>query len=95
MKIKKVVLSIASWAGTKREKLNISWPKIILAIALFATAAGALFSTKTLTDVNKNIALAKEAARPANVKIIKITDSTCQDCFYVDTAFTYFYKQNF
>ncbi|OGC52386.1 hypothetical protein A2982_00830 [candidate division WWE3 bacterium RIFCSPLOWO2_01_FULL_39_13] len=94
MKIKKVVLSIASWAGTKREKLNISWPKIILAIALFATAAGALFSTKTLTDVNKNIALAKEAARPANVKIIKITDSTCQDCFDVDTAVTDFKKQN-
>ncbi|OIP57282.1 MAG: hypothetical protein AUK12_03630 [Candidatus Levybacteria bacterium CG2_30_37_29] len=94
MKMKKVIFNIVSWLGIKREKLNISWPKIILAIALFTTVTGALFSTKTLTEVNKNIAVAKEAARPATVKITKITASDCQDCFDVDTAVANFKKQN-
>jgi len=94
MKMNKIISIIALWVNTSNKKLNISWPKIILAIALFATVAGALFSTKTLTDVNRNIAVAKEAARPATVKIIKITALNCQDCFDVDAAVTDFKKQN-
>lgn len=86
MNKKDVISSIGS--------LNIPWPKIILAVTLFATIAGALFSTKTLTDVNKNIAAAKEAARPANVKIIKITTPNCTDCFNVDNDIASFKKLN-
>ena len=70
------------------------WPKIILIVTLSATVIGALVSTKTLATINKNIAAAKEAARPANVKIIKITTPNCQDCFNVDAAVNDFKKQN-
>lgn len=94
MNKKDVISSIASRVGNNRGELNIPWPKIILAVTLFATIAGALFSTKTLTDVNKNIAAAKEAARPANVKIIKITTPNCTDCFNVDNDIASFKKLN-
>lgn len=86
MNRKDVVSSIGS--------LNITWPKIILTVTLLATVIGALVSTKTLVAVNKNIATAKEAARPANVKIVKISVPNCQDCFNIDTAISDFKKQN-
>lgn len=86
MKRKDVVSSIGA--------LNITWPKVILFITLAATVIGALVSTKTLVAVNKNIAAAKEAARPANVKIIKIATPNCQDCFNIDAAISDFKKQN-
>ncbi|PIY80479.1 MAG: hypothetical protein COY80_02740 [Candidatus Pacebacteria bacterium CG_4_10_14_0_8_um_filter_42_14] len=68
--------------------------KIILAIALFATVAGALLSTKTLVNIDNTIATAKETARPANVKIIKITTPNCADCFNLDSVVADFKKQN-
>ena len=78
----------------KDRELNVAWPKLILAITLLATVIGALVSTKTLVAINKNITAAKEAARPANVKIIKLTTPNCQDCFDVNTAVNNFKKQN-
>lgn len=63
-------------------------------LALAASLGGALFSTKTLAIINKNIAAAKEVARPANVKIVKITAPNCQDCFNVDSAVLDFKKSN-
>lgn len=75
-------------------KLNIPWPKIILAVTLLATIAGALISTKTLADINKNIAATKEAARPANIKIIKITAPKCTDCFNINEAVLGFKRLN-
>ena len=74
--------------------MSIPWPKIFLGVALLTTIAGALFSTKTLAVINKNIAVAKEAARPANVKIVKITTPNCQDCFNVEAAVAGFKKLN-
>lgn len=94
MNRKNVLSSISSRVGSKKRELNITWPKIILFITLFATVIGALVSTKTLVAVNKNIATAKEAARPANVKIVKITTPNCSDCFNVDSAINDFKKQN-
>ena len=67
---------------------------IILVVILLATIAGALVSTKVLTDINKNIAAAKEVARPANIKIVKITAPNCQDCFNVEAAISDFKKLN-
>lgn len=78
----------------KKKKLNIPLPKIILTVTLIATIIGALVSTRTLVAINKNISAAKEAARPANVKIIKITTPNCQDCFNIDTAINNFKKLN-
>ena len=74
--------------------MNIAWPKIFLGVALVATVAGALFATKTLSGVEKNIAAAKEAARSANVTLTKITTPNCKDCFDVETAVAAFKKQN-
>ena len=74
--------------------VNLPWQKIFLGIALIATIAGALFATKTLSGIDKNIAAAKEAQRPANVKLTKITTFQCVDCFNLDNAVAIFKKQN-
>lgn len=86
MKRKDVIWSIGAQ--------SITWPRVILFVTLAATVIGALVSTKTLAAINKNIAAAKEAARPANVRIIKISVPSCQDCFNVDAAISDFKKQN-
>ena len=80
--------------SAERREVNIPWPKVFLGIALVATVAGALFATKTLAGIDKNIAAAKEAARPANIKITKITTPQCPDCFNVDDAIATLKKQN-
>lgn len=72
----------------------LNMQKILLTIALLATISGALFSTRTLAIINKNIATVKEVARPANVKIVKITAPNCLDCFNVDSAILDFKKSN-
>lgn len=73
--------------------VTLPWQKIFLGVALVATVAGALFATKTLAGVEKNIAAAKESARPVNVTLTKITAS-CTDCFDLETAIADFKKQN-
>lgn len=74
--------------------IRIPWPKVFLWFALIATIGGALFATKILISIEKNIAAAKEAARPANVIITKITASSCSDCFNLEDAVGTFKKQN-
>lgn len=68
--------------------------KVLLGITLLAAVMGALFSTKILADINKNIAAEREAQRPANVKILKITAANCADCFNLDSAIVGFKKLN-
>lgn len=60
--------------------------KIILYTILLATVVGGVFSTRILTNINKNITEAKEASRPANIKIVKISTPDCNDCFSIDKA---------
>lgn len=74
--------------------VNLPWPKIFLGVTLIATVAGALFATKTLSGIDKNIANAKEEARAANIKLTKITTPNCVDCFSIDTAVSTLKKQN-
>ncbi len=70
------------------------WGRVFLWVALIATIGGALFAAKTLSIINKNIADAKEAARPADVKITIITAPDCAGCFTVQSAVANFKKQN-
>lgn len=79
---------------TQRRVVNLPWPKIFLAVTLLATVGGALFATKTLSGIEKNIANAKEEARAANIKITKITIPNCTDCFSIDNAVSALKKQN-
>lgn len=81
-------------APSKRSAVKLSWPKVFLSISFAATVTGALFATKTLAALDKNIAAAKEEARAANIKIIKITTPSCSDCFHIDDALTTLKKQN-
>ncbi len=74
--------------------IDIPLEKVFLWVALIATIGGALFATKTLSTINKNIAVAKEAARPANIKITIITTPDCADCFNAQSAVANFKKQN-
>ncbi len=80
--------------GANIREINLPWPKIFLGITLVATIAGALFATKTLSGIEKNIAVVKEAQRPADIKLTKITTPNCNDCFNVDEAISTFKKQN-
>ncbi len=73
---------------------NFLWPKIFLAVTLIATVGGALFATKTLSGIDKNIANAKEEARAANIQLTKITTPNCADCFSIDNAVSALKKQN-
>lgn len=75
-------------------EVSLPWLKIFLGMALIATVAGALFATKNLSTIEKNIAAAKEAQRPASVKIIKITTPDCSDCFNLEDTVEIFKKQN-
>lgn len=94
MNKKNVLSNIVLGMVTNKKELNIPWTKIFLTTALLATIIGALISTKTLIVINKNIAATKEAARPANVKIIKITAPNCKDCFNINDAVSGFKKLN-
>jgi len=77
----------------KKDK-SIVWTNIFLLVSLFAVVFGALVSTKISSTINKNIADAKEAVRPAKVKIIKIITSGCVECFNVNEAVSGFKKLN-
>lgn len=81
-------------APVSTREVNLQWPKIFLGVALAATVAGALFATKTLSGIEKNITASKEVQRPANVKITKITATSCSDCFNLEDAVGAFKKQN-
>ncbi len=74
--------------------VDIPWGKVFLWVALIATIGGALFATKTLSTINKNISAAKEAAKPANIKITIITAPDCADCFNVQDAVANFKNLN-
>ncbi len=74
--------------------VNLYWPKIFLGIALVATISGALFTTKTLSEIEKKRTAVKEEARPANIKVTKIITPNCTNCFSVDNAVAEFKKQN-
>jgi len=73
---------------------NMPWASVLLIVSLLAVVAGALVSTKSLAVINRNIADAKEAARPAKIKIIKITVPDCTECFSVREAVSEFKKLN-
>lgn len=74
--------------------ISVPWPKLFLFAALLAAVAGALFATKTVANIDKNLALAKEEARPANINLIKITVPDCKNCFAIDDAVAVLKKQN-
>ena len=94
MNWKSVLSDVGSGVRSKKEDLNITWPKIILSIGFLAAVIGALVSTETLATINKNIAKAEEEARPAEVAIVKIITPDCRYCFNVDLAVNDFKKQN-
>ena len=60
--------------------------QIVLVLALAASSVGAVFVTDMVMDMNREIAKAEEAARPAKLSIVKITAPDCADCFNVEAA---------
>lgn len=74
--------------------VNFPWTKIFLSVTLLATIGGALFATKMQAGIDKSIAIAKEDARPADIKITLITTPDCSDCFNLDKAVTAFKTLN-
>ncbi|AKM83525.1 hypothetical protein A2422_01495 [Candidatus Woesebacteria bacterium RIFOXYC1_FULL_31_51] len=76
-----------------KEKI-ITKTNIILGVIVISSLVGILFSTKTFIGFNKKVATLKEANKPVNVKITKITDSSCSNCFNIDNAISTFKKLN-
>ncbi len=77
-----------------KKGISIAWPKIFLASALLSTLTGAFVLTQTLINADKKTAEAKEAARPAKIKLTKISVPNCPDCFDLEGAVTDIKKQN-
>ncbi len=94
MKKKVQVQPVQKIASVQLRIVNLPWQKIFLGVALVAATGGALFATKTLSGIEKNIAAAKEEARPANIKVTKITTPDCTNCFSADDAVAALKKQN-
>lgn len=65
---------------------NFNAQKILLLLALAASVAGAVFVTQSVLDIDREMAKAKEAARPAKLSVVKITAPNCADCFNVEAA---------
>ncbi len=69
------------------------WPHVFLFTSLAAAVVGALVVTKTLAQREEKIAAAQEAARPANVRLTKITVAGCSACFDLAGAVASFKQQ--
>ncbi len=85
-------MRIPEWSSALGKR--IEWPHIFLVTALGATVLGAVFSTGTLFSIDKKIADAKEAARPASVTITIITAPSCADCFPLESGLNALKQQN-
>jgi Na+-translocating ferredoxin:NAD+ oxidoreductase RnfG subunit len=70
----------------KKKSLSLNYHlTIVLSIIIAVSASiGVIISAQTNTVVDQKIAEAKEAARPANIKITSIVDFNCTDCFSLD-----------
>ncbi len=78
----------------RKKVKNFPWSKVFLTVSLLSALVGVLASTKTLAQTDRKIAEAKEMARPANVKLTKISTPNCKECFNIDEAMATFKKQN-
>lgn len=76
------------------KELNIPWQKVFLWLALGSSVVGALVATKTLTQIEKTVADAREAAKPASISVVKIIAPDCTDCFAIDGALEELKKQS-
>lgn len=76
------------------KETEIHWSKLFLGVALFSALYGVLVSTQTLARLDRAIAEAKEAARPASIQLIQIIAPDCRDCFNLDEAVAALKKQN-
>jgi len=74
--------------------LNFKLFYIFGGILIFALVAGLVISFKTNAFVNKKAAEAEEAARPAEFKVILLSDSSCEDCFKLDGFLAAIQKEN-
>lgn len=84
--------------NTKKQKnilkINIWLGGIIGFIILIAISVNFIILGKTNNSLDKKIAEAKEAARPAELEIILIKDSTCSDCAQVEPTIEVIKKEN-
>lgn len=67
---------------------------ILIGLALIISLLGLFLSTQSVFTLDRAIIDAKEAARPADIKIVKITASGCKECFDAEKAVAEFKKQN-
>lgn len=63
-------------------------------VALGAGIIGTLLVSKTVFGIDRKIAAAREEARPAIIKVMKIIAPQCANCFVVDEALAELKKQN-
>jgi len=67
----------------KKKSLSLNYRfTIVLAVVIaISVSMGIMISARTNTVVDQKIAETKESIRPADLEIISIVDSNCDDCF--------------
>lgn len=73
---------------------NIAKSKNTLIIVNFILFLGLIVSIHTILSINKKIAVAKEAARPADLSIITLKEPSCQDCSDLTPVINAIKKEN-
>lgn len=74
--------------------ISFSLTLVLVAIILLATLGGMFMSFRSNLSLDKKIAEAKEAARPADIDIVVLQESSCQDCFNLSPLIDIIKKEN-
>lgn len=74
--------------------LNFWLVTVLAGITLISLLVGVVVSARTNIFLNKKIAIAKKAARPAELEVTVISDTNCPDCFSLDQLLAGIEKQN-
>ena len=70
----------------KKFNLTLSLALIAAVVTLLSLILGMVIASQTNSFLNQGIAKAKASNRPAELNVILLKDSNCQDCFDLTTA---------
>lgn len=74
--------------------ISFSLTLALVAIISLAYLSGMFMSLRSILSLDKKIAEAKETARPADIDIVVLQESSCQDCFNLNPLIDIIKKEN-
>lgn len=75
-------------------EINFWLGAVLFVLIAVGLTTGLIIALKTNLLLDKKIAEAKEAERPANLEILTLKDSNCQECFKLDPLLAVIKKEN-